>query len=280
MNHTLTAHGTTLVISSKGAEVQSLVREETEYLWQGDPAVWGRRAPLCFPLCGRLKDGYYVLDGKRYECTPHGFARDLEHTLVAQTEDSVTFRLEQTDQTMALYPFPFCLDTTHALTENALRTTCTVTNTGDAPMPFQIGFHFAFALPAEGTSRLTFPCPENAQVVLTPNGMVDGTEPFTPNATEVVLDDHVFDNDSICLRGLRSPAITLERADGKTLSVGIEGFPHTLLWSKPGKPHFVCIEPWYGLPDEADSDHNLFRRPEVRILAPGETFTAVHTVTL
>lgn len=280
MNYMLNQHGLTLSVSSRGAEAQSLTKGGTEYLWHADPAVWGRHAPLCFPLCGRLKEGYFLHDGARYDCTPHGFARDLEHTLVAQEEHSLTFRLESDGHTLSLYPFPFRLDTTHTLAEHGLVTACTVTNTGNSPMPFQLGFHFAFTLPQESMSRLVFPCPENAEVVLTPGGLVDGTKPFPADTTEVLLDDHVFDDDSICLRGLRSPAITLERADGKKLSVGIDGFPHVLLWSKPGKPRFVCIEPWHGLPDAADSDHDLFHRPGIRILAPGECFTAQHTVTL
>ena len=280
MDYTLTHKGLALTVSAKGAEAQSLKKDGVEYLWHGDPAVWGRHAPLCFPLCGRLKEGYFLHGGARYDCPAHGFARDLDHALVEQTDRSVTFRLESNDFTLARYPFPFRLDTTHTLTEEGLTTACTVTNPGDSPMPFQIGFHFAFVLPQDGMSRVVFPCAEDAQVVLTPGGLVDGTKPFPPGTTQVLLDDHVFDDDSICLHGLRSPALTLERADGRSLSVDVAGFPHVLLWSKPGKPQFVCIEPWHGLPDAANSDHDLFHRPQIRVLAPGETFTAVHKIIL
>ena len=45
-------------VASRGAELQSIVLKSdgTEYLWQGDPDIWARRAPILFPFIGRLKD--------------------------------------------------------------------------------------------------------------------------------------------------------------------------------------------------------------------------------
>ena len=63
-------------ISSKGAELQSVVCEGIERMWSGDPAVWGRRAPLLFPLIGRLRDGWYANGGERVDAPMHGFCRD------------------------------------------------------------------------------------------------------------------------------------------------------------------------------------------------------------
>ena len=280
MLYTLERPGAAVTVSSLGAEVQSLRAGGREWIWSGDPAVWGRHAPLCFPWCGRLKDGWFGRDGARYENGPHGFARDLEHTLAQAAEDRLHFRLESTPETLARYPWPFRLDTVHRLEGRTLTTTCTVTNTGDGPMPFQLGFHFAFALPGEGESALRFQCPEQPVEVLTPGGLVAGTRSRFDGQTLVPLDGQLFDDDSICLTGLRSKALRLELAGGGEVEVGVEGFPYVLLWSKPGTPRFLCIEPWHGLPDCADSDHDLFRRPAVRVLAPGADFTAVHTVTV
>lgn len=45
-------------ISSHGAELFSVKRkaDSREYLWQGDPAFWGRRSPVLFPVVGKYKD--------------------------------------------------------------------------------------------------------------------------------------------------------------------------------------------------------------------------------
>ena len=52
-------------VQSKGGELKSLQKDGVEYVWNGDPAFWGRSTPVLFPFVGSLK-------GKRYlygECT-------------------------------------------------------------------------------------------------------------------------------------------------------------------------------------------------------------------
>jgi galactose mutarotase-like enzyme len=48
----------TVAINDIGAELISIVskNDNTEYLWQKDEKVWGRQAPILFPIVGRLKD--------------------------------------------------------------------------------------------------------------------------------------------------------------------------------------------------------------------------------
>ncbi len=60
-------------ISPVGAETQGVVRDGVERMWSGDPAVWGRRAPLLFPLIGCLREGFYELEGCRIAAPMHGF---------------------------------------------------------------------------------------------------------------------------------------------------------------------------------------------------------------
>lgn len=64
-------------VQSRGAELCSVVKKETgeEMLWQADPAVWNRHAPILFPYCGRLKGGAFTHNGVSYEGGQHGFAR-------------------------------------------------------------------------------------------------------------------------------------------------------------------------------------------------------------
>ena len=43
-----------------GAELKSLVCNDTEYIWEGKAEVWAGSCPLLFPICGGLKDDKYV----------------------------------------------------------------------------------------------------------------------------------------------------------------------------------------------------------------------------
>ena len=57
----------TVLVSEMGAELQSIVKNGYEYLWQGDPAFWGRRSPVLFPIVGSVWEKKYRVDGKEYE---------------------------------------------------------------------------------------------------------------------------------------------------------------------------------------------------------------------
>lgn len=66
----------TLTVDTHGAEAVSLKNAAgEELLWQADPAVWKRHAPILFPWTGKLKDGSFTHGGKTYEGGQHGFAR-------------------------------------------------------------------------------------------------------------------------------------------------------------------------------------------------------------
>lgn len=286
MEFCLERDGFAIRVSELGAELQSLTAGGREWMWSGDPAVWGRRAPACFPWCGRLKDGYFVQDGLRYENGPHGFAREYPHVLTEQGDGRLVFRLDWNEETLRRYPWKFRLETIYTLKEGTLFSTYRVENVDKRPMPFQAGFHYAFALPlAEGLGtedhELRFAGAEEPVEILTrAGGLVSGSQARFTGADRVALNDHLFDDDSICLSGLRTPWIELgTRMPGPALRLGMADFPYVLLWSKPGPMRFVCIEPWHGLPDYAEGDHDLFRRPAVRVLDPGEQFTCTQTVT-
>lgn len=285
MEYQLQEGGLELAVSPLGAELQSLKACGREWIWQGDAAVWGRRAPTCFPWCGRLKDGYFEQDGIRYVNGPHGFVREEIHTLLEQTRNRLTFCLDWSPHTWERYPWRFRFETIYEVREGTLFSTYHVSNVDNRPMPFQVGFHYAFSLPlAEGLATrehvLRFEGIEDPREILTPQGFVTGARPRFTAQDHVELDDHLFDQDSICLSALHTRWVELgTKARGPSLRLGMEGFPYVLLWSKPGPMHFVCIEPWHGLPDDAASDHNLFHRPAIRVLKPGESFTCTQSLT-
>ena len=108
---TLENNNFTTQISTKGAELQSLVRksDKKDIIWQGDNAVWGNHAPILFPFVARCNGNYFIIDGKKCEYTRnHGFARDLEWKCTSQTKDSASFELTQSEETLYRFPYAFC----------------------------------------------------------------------------------------------------------------------------------------------------------------------------
>lgn len=268
-------------VQSKGAELCSVVKKETgeEMLWQADPAVWGRHAPILFPYCGRLKDGAFTHKGVSYEGGQHGFARDLEHTLVEQGTDTITLCLEANALTMEKFPFAFKLFSTFRLSGETVHHAIRVQNDGDEPMPFGFGYHPAFLCPFDGAHKaedyvLRFERPESPVVIETgeDDGLVTGeTRVYFDGQTDIPLCDGFFDHDSTCFSRLRSKTFSLvEKDTGRCVTVDIEGYPYVLMWSAKGPIRFVCIEPWHSLPDARTATGVWTEKPDTVRLAPGE----------
>ena len=70
-----------VAVSDKGAELFSVVSKNDgcEYVWQGDPKYWEDRAPILFPICCRLFDGYCTYRGEKYsiDITASGGVTDI-----------------------------------------------------------------------------------------------------------------------------------------------------------------------------------------------------------
>lgn len=137
-----------VVVSEKGAELQSIKDANgKEYLWQGDPAFWGRRSPILFPIVCSVNDETYRVDGQEYHLPRHGFARDAAFTLIAQSERKVTFALESSEETKKVYPYDFTLSVSYVLDGNKIGVIWHVHNTDTREIHFQIGGHPAFNIP-------------------------------------------------------------------------------------------------------------------------------------
>ena len=135
-------------ISSVGAEIQSVISKDgKEYIWQGDPAYWNKHAPVLFPICGGLNDGYYTLEGKRYDLAKHGFSRTAEFEISAQTAESVEFLLCDNEETYKSYPFHFEFRVCYRLVKNTLKVEFITKNLSDRTMYIHVNNVMSYILP-------------------------------------------------------------------------------------------------------------------------------------
>lgn len=99
-----TLHNDTLTVAldACGAVLHSIVKDGAEYLWQGNARYWARRDANLFPYVGRLTDGQYLLDGKTYPMTIHGFCIGTDFAVTEQTESSIRFTLRSNEKTLSM----------------------------------------------------------------------------------------------------------------------------------------------------------------------------------
>ena len=264
-------------INLLGAELHRLTgKDGRAWLWDGDPAYWSGRAPILFPIVGMLAGRAYRWEGRTYRLDKHGFARRRMFAVVARDPASAMLRLSADDATRDVYPFEFELDLCFALT-TALTVTATVRNRGTGAMPFSFGFHPALRWPRDGAARLLFDQQEKGPVWrMNGEGLLARREPLPGDGCSLPLDDALFADDAMILRGVASRGLRFDAGD-RSVRVAWSNLTDLGLWTKPGAP-YLCIEPWAGFNDPAGFTGAINEKPGIVTLAPGSSWTASMTI--
>lgn len=278
-----------IAVSEHGAELCSIQNAAgQEYLWCADPQYWKRHSPVLFPIVGSVWQGQYRSHGRTYELSQHGFARDMDFTLLSENEQEVWYRLESNEQTLQKYPYQFRLEIGYRLTENRIRVMWRVVNTDTQEIAFQIGAHPAFYWPEKRDPKSPllayFQFDTDKQVltrsVITEGGCV-GAEAEVQMAEDgyLPLTFDTFSRDAIVLENGQVHRVTLCH-DDKTPYLALEyAAPLVGLWSPPGKQApFVCIEPWWGRTDRAHYTGEYEDKEWIQKLPVGGTFDVFYDI--
>ncbi|MDN6967324.1 aldose 1-epimerase family protein [Oenococcus sp. UCMA 17063] len=262
----------TVTVTGIGAELTSVKANNGgyEYLWQADPKIWKRHAPILFPNVGRLKDDTYSFNGIKYHLPQHGFARDMEWSLIEKTSSKLILQLESSEETLSNYPFKFILQVVYELKNFELKVNYIVKNIDDKKMIFSIGGHPAFNANLENTSISANQQEFNRYALngnyLNPSSV--GKFNFS-SAHKISRSD--FINDAIILKADKKltelflqtnvPGRGTDRAvmgRSTRIAVAAKNLKFFGIWSKSdGNANFVAIEPWWGVADTTNSDQKL-----------------------
>lgn len=289
MNYTIKSNDLSILISSFGAEMQSVQYQGTEYLWQGDPAYWEEHAPVLFPYVGRFTNGQYIYQGTHYDMTIHGFAKRSEFSLKNISDTAVTLTLTDTPETYEIYPFHFVLDVTYAVTGNQIRVSYQVQNLSDGTMYFGIGGHPGFNVPLDEGLAFTDYYLEfarahvPARVGHTPTCFLSGVDTDFPleEGIRLPLAHNMFDDDAIVLKNV-SDTVTLKSDKGTHfVTVSYPDLPYLGLWHAPKTDApYICIEPWTSLPSRQDVVEDFQYKCDMIRLADGEMYSNTWFITI
>jgi len=298
-------------VDSFGAELKSVRSKENdrEYMWYADKKFWARTSPVLFPFVGSVKNKEYILDGKAYPMGQHGFARDMEHILVSQSEDTLWFKLESNEETMAKYPFAFVLKIGYQLIENAVKVLWEVENPDANVLPFSIGAHPAFICPVDEAEskegyKISFGRFVNKMAINFMNTVIDPEVKIVPvdeihhhgNTRDTglaITEDIVlpmsegiceitpgfFDRCTYMIEGNQANSVGLVDPSGKEFITVLFNTPLFAIWSPEEKnAPFICIEPWYGRCDHIDFNGELGDREYTNKLESGDKFHAEYVM--
>lgn len=274
-------------VDDQGAELKSIFgkNHKIEYLWQGNPDFWGRRAPILFPIVGKLKDNTYTYQGKNYQLSQHGFARDMVFEMVSHEGSKISFLLISNEATRVIYPFEWTLKVSYHIDGNKLFVSVAINNTSSTDeMWFSVGFHPAFNVPIEQGINdqqaivLQFNKDKTANKRLLEHGLVGNSFELGMENSHIPLENETFLKDALVFQDLKTDQITLRSSDSdRSLVFSFADFPYLGIWSKPFAP-FVCIEPWHGIADTVYHEGNLVNKEGIKSLKPTGTFSCGYSV--
>ena len=270
-----------VTISPYGGEMHSIYSKETgiEYLWQGDPAYWRDHAPILFPFVGRLFEGEYLYQGTGYPMRMHGFVWKsvLEEEQTAQ--DRCAFILTDSPETLAIYPFRFCLRLEYSLEGNKVNICFRVKNRGENSMYCGFGGHPGFNLPLEeGLSfedySITFPETTNCNVVEMSKSVLPIGKKHYPleEGVRLPLRHDLFQYDAVVLTDCPKQ-VSLGSKKGKHgVTVRFPDMNYVGFWHRPNvEAPLVCVEPWSVLPGREGVVEDITTMPNMTEIASGET---------
>jgi galactose mutarotase-like enzyme len=264
----------TAEIKHFGAELISLKTNlNKEYIWEGNPDFWGKHSPILFPIVGTLKNNSFHHNEMEYHLSRHGFARDKEFELIDATENSATFSIQSSDETLKVYPFEFELQLIYTLDKNNLSIIYKVINKGKSTMPFAIGAHPAFALPNQFENyAIAFEKVEPLEYYLLEDDLIsNNTKQLEVHNKQIPLTYDLFENDALIFKTLKSNSLTILENENPILRVHFKDFPSLGIWTKMNAS-FLCIEPWFGYSDTNENSGNLLEKEGIQILKSDETF--------
>lgn len=278
------------VLGLEGAMLNSLNKNNTEYLWQGDVKYWAGQAPVCFPITGVLPNGEMEAFGKRCTMKRHGVARINPFEVLEQHKNSVTFVQRSDENTKRDFPFDYELKIKYTINGDTVTNEYIVTNTGEDKLPFVIGGHPAFNCPLTKNEKfedykvvfdkkITKPC-------LRPDhhtGLVNVFEKFDEmhgGDTLSLVHELFEEKDALIFENCEAKSATLIGKSGKGVKIEFQDMNNLLIWSAVGNAPFVALEPWTGLASCNDEDGLFEHKRGMTVLEKDETASFKFKITM
>lgn len=283
--YSISNNSISITVNSLGAELVSLKKSNTEILWQADKSIWNRSAPVLFPVVGKLKDNRFIYNNASFHMPQHGFARDEEFVLIGKENNVLEFELTASEHTLSLFPFHFSLRIRYELNANSLNIKYLVFNPESKSMWFSIGAHPGFNCKRVTEESLNdyyleFDNKKEITFEKLDNGLLSGqTSVLKLENSRLRLSRELFDNDALVLKNNQVEKVTLSSSKSKErIILNCKDWPYFGIWCKTCCDAFVCLEPWYGIADSVNSNHQLSGKEGIIELQPYSTFTSVFSI--
>ncbi|ASP28589.1 aldose 1-epimerase [Spiroplasma corruscae] len=245
-------------------EIQSIKYKNNEVLYQKD-GDWKKTWPIMFPVCGNLKSKL-TYEGKELDIIRHGFFNDIKNWKIIQKKESSCLLESVFDKPNKLFPFKYKITIKIRLTKKKVYLDINIKNIDLKKMYYSFGHHPAFIFDKGDTITLN---KEEEFIYEFSDGLMF-EESDTKKIKSFSYGELDFSNSKPYLAFSKSNSVSIRRSN-ISYKIHYPKYPIFLFWSINENAKYVCVEPWFGMPDYANQNHSeISEKKQVIILEPGK----------
>lgn len=238
--------------------------------WSAPAKIRGGN-PLLFPFIARtFLDGnigcWRDPHGQVRPAPMHGLVRTAPFTVTDRAANRLAMDISWEPAMGEAWPFPFVFAVQYALAGDALEVAFTVANGGAEEMPYSVGNHFYFEVPAAERGKWRLGGDFRSFARQDAQGKIVGVPP--PRGGGILSDADLID--LFHVGPSADSTVLCHVADGREVAFallpdesGANPWYAVTTWTESPAADFYCVEPWTALPDAVHNAKGL------RWLRPG-----------
>lgn len=200
--------------------------------------------PVLFPFPGKTENDTYTLYGRQYFMPFHGLVTNAAFLLEEVQPDRAVLSIRNSPTWKeSAYPFDFSLKLVYEMAKSGVVLSAVVSNLSEEPMPHCFGWHCYFTASDKAAIDLNIPMQQYIDYT-------DGKVKQDKRPDLCIPTDYVFFGRE------GSHTVIENRADGYRADITMEDvFNVVTVCTRFDKK--ICVEPWIGLPDSANTGRCL-----------------------
>jgi len=200
--------------------------------------------PILFPFSSTTENDCYEYEGKSYSMPMHGLVKNEAFAVSSKSDDELTLYIESNDAWIkSLYPFKFRLEVKYSLLIDGVKISMTVKNLDEKTLYHSLGLH-PFFFTSDRTKT------ELKHSFSTCYDYVKHADKHpAPKYVDLCLD---WDN--VCHSPKGNEIVYTNEGDKYEAIIKYDDNFDVLAVCN-NRAYSLCLEPWCGLPDEANIKH-------------------------
>ena len=270
-------------VTLNGGSMTSIFNKKInkEVLYQKDVRSWMGQDVVIFPFIGGLKDKEYIVDEKVYSMKNHGLIRYVTLDVVLHNENELVLGYKYNEETLLQYPYKFYFEICYRLEKDELTVEYRIYNLDNKDLYFNLGGHPALIVNGYEDDKsfvyenvkLIFEKKHTVkQFVLNEQGSLISEIKAATLSKELVISKDIIEEAKTLIYDVSEiDKITL--ISGKCEYIfDISKCNILAIWSKTGFGNFLCVEPWWGVPDFENTSKKIEEKILINKLGINEKF--------